>query len=46
MSASVYYQAFVSKGYECVISYERGGEIVVELQPLRASLQCGKCISS
>ena len=43
MSASVYYQAFVPQGYECVTSYERGGEIVVEFQPLRASLQCGKC---
>ena len=43
MSASAFYQAFVPPGDECVMSYERSGEIVVELQPLRANLQCGKC---
>ena len=43
MSASLFYQAFVPQGYECVTSYERSGEIVVELQPLRANLQCEKC---
>ena len=39
MSASAFYQAFVPPGDECVMSYERSGEIVVELQPLRANLQ-------
>ena len=31
MSASVFYQAFVPHGYECVTSYERSGEIVLNL---------------
>lgn len=43
MSASVFYQAFVPQGYDCVACFERMGEIVVELEPQRGTLQCGQC---